>query len=268
MQKTIFITGASSGVGKAAAIMFQSNGWKVIATMRSPEKETELTGLDNVTVMKLDVSDPAQIRDQVAEVLAKDTVDVVLNNAGYGLIGIFEAFDDSQLTRQIDTNLLGVIRITKEFTPYFRQRQQGMFINVSSMVGLFGYPTSSVYVATKFAVDGFSESIAYELANFGVQVKLIAPGGITTDFAGRSLDTASHEAYQQLTAKVWEGYSPENVKLFSTAEEIAATIYEAANDGKDQLRYIAGRDAEAIIGERTEIGSEAHYQRIKSRFVF
>jgi NAD(P)-dependent dehydrogenase (short-subunit alcohol dehydrogenase family) len=268
MQKTIFITGASSGVGKAAAKMFQSNGWKVIATMRSPEKETELTALENVTVLKLDVSDPVQIRELVAEVLAGFTVDVVLNNAGYGLIGVFEAFEDAQLIRQIDTNLLGVIRITKEFTPYFRRRQQGMFINVSSMVGLFGFPTSSVYVATKFAIDGFSESIAYELANFGVQVKIIAPGGITTDFAGRSLETASHEAYEALTAKVMEGYSPENAKLFSTAEEIAATIYEAANDGKSQLRYIAGRDAEAIIGERAEIGSEAHYQKLRSKFVF
>ncbi|TRW27566.1 SDR family oxidoreductase [Flavobacterium zepuense] len=268
MQKTIFITGASSGLGKAAALHFQAMGWKVIATMRTPEKEHDLKKLENVTVLKLDVSDPAEINTVAAEVIKSFSVDVVLNNAGYGLIGVLEAINDSQITRQIDTNLLGVIRLTKAFIPYFREHKKGMFINVSSMLGLFGYPTCSVYAATKFALDGFSESLAYELAHFGVQVKIVAPGGIITDFAGRSLDGAQHEAYKTLENKVAEGYSLENIKNFASSADIAATIYEAATDGTDQLRYVAGKDATTIYSKRQEIGAEAHYKSIKEMFVY
>jgi short-subunit dehydrogenase len=182
MQKTIFITGASAGLGKATAKLFQENGWHVIATMRNPENETELTKHSNVTVLKLDVTDKAQIDNIVQHVVQRHSVNVVLNNAGYGLIGPLEALTDEQINRQLTTNLLGVIRITKAFTPYFRENKSGMFINVTSMFGLIGYPTCSLYAATKFAIDGFSESLAYELANFGVKVKIVAPGGIQTDF--------------------------------------------------------------------------------------
>jgi len=266
MQKTIFITGASSGLGKAAALHFQSMGWKVIATMRTPEKEQDLTQLENVIVLKLDVSNATQINTVTAEVIKSHGVDVVLNNAGYGLIGVLEALNDSQITQQINTNLLGVIRLTKAFTPYFRECKKGLFINVSSMLGLFGYPTCSVYAATKFALDGFSESLAYELAHFGVQVKIIAPGGILTDFAGRSLDGAQHEAYETLENKVAEGYNPENIKNFALSEDIAAIIYQAATDEKDQLRYVAGKDATAIYNKRQEIGAEAHFKNIKEMF--
>lgn len=268
MQKTIFITGASAGLGKAAAKLFQSKGWSVIATMRNPEKETELTQLENITVMKLDVTDKVQIEDTVQKVIQHYSVDVVLNNAGYGLIGALEALTDEQITRQLNTNLLGVIRVTKAFTPYFREKQNGIFINVTSMFGLIGYPTCSIYAATKFAIDGFSESLAYELAHFGVKVKTIAPGGIQTDFAGRSMDGGQHEAYQKLVEKVSEGYSAERVSLFSTAEHIASVIYEAATDNKDQLRYIAGADATGLYEERQKTGAEAHYRKIQEMFVY
>lgn len=268
MQKTIFITGASSGVGKAAAMLFQSKGWHVIATMRNPENETELTKRGNVTVLKLDVSDETQVNEAVTETLGKHTVDVVLNNAGYGLVGVLESLTDAQITRQIDTNLLGTIRVTRAFVPHFRTQSKGVFINVSSMMGLFGYPTCSVYSATKFAMDGFSESLAYEVAQFGVQVKVIAPGGIKTDFAGRSIDGGQHEAYTALEQKVMEGYNPEKVKQFATAESIAAIIYDAATDGKDQLRYIAGTDAIAHYAEREQLGAEGHYKKIKGTFSF
>lgn len=268
MQKTIFITGASAGLGKSTAKLFQLKGWNVIATMRTPENETELTKLKNVTVLKLDITDSVQIIDTVRKVMQQYTVDVVLNNAGYGLIGPLEALTDEQITRQIDTNLLGLIRVTKAFTPYFREKKSGIFINITSSFGLLGYPTCSVYSATKFAIDGFSESLAYDLANFGVKVKIVAPGGIQTDFAGRSLDGGQHEAYEKLMAKVSEGYSAERISQFATAEHVALVIYEAATDNKEQLRYIAGNDAISLYAEREKIGAEAQYRKIQEMFVY
>ncbi|NIG54536.1 SDR family oxidoreductase [Chitinophaga sp. Cy-1792] len=267
MRKTVFITGASTGLGKASARLFQSIGWNVIATMRNPQYETELTALENVSVLKLDVTDPEQIKETVAAAISMHTIDLVLNNAGYGLIGVLEALSDEQITRQLNTNLLGVIRLTKGFIPYFRERKAGMFINITSMFGLAGYPTCSVYAATKFAVDGFSESLAYELAHFGVKVKIVAPGGIQTDFAGRSMDGGLHGAYTELADKVAAGYSEENISRFSTAEAVAAVIYAAATDNKNQLRYFAGEDAINLYHERETFGAEIQYQKIQAMFV-
>jgi len=266
MQKSIFITGASSGLGKATAKLFQSKGWRVFATMRNPENETELTHLDNVTVLRLDVTNPSQIESAIHQVLHNHDIDVVVNNAGYGLVGVLEALSDEQITRQLNTNLLGVIRVTQAFTPFFRQRRKGMFINITSMFGLIGYPTCSIYSATKFAIDGFSESLAYELAQFDIKMKIIAPGGIQTDFAGRSLDGATHPAYQTLIDKVSEGYSEERISQFSTATQIASVIYEAATDQKNQLRYIAGADANQLYQERLVGGSEKQVQQLLQAF--
>jgi NAD(P)-dependent dehydrogenase (short-subunit alcohol dehydrogenase family) len=262
-MKTIFITGASAGLGKATTKLFQSKGWQVIATMRNPEKETELTLLKNVTILKLDVTDATQINSTIEQVLSQYSVDVVLNNAGYGLIAPLEAVSDAQITRQIDTNLLGVIRVMKAFTPHLRSKGEGVFITLSSMFGLIGYPTCALYSATKWALEGFCECMAYDLATFGVRVKTIAPGGIQTDFAGRSLDFSQHEAYLPLIAKVSEGYSEEKISNYSTPQQIAEVIYEAATDNKDQLRYLAGADAVTLYNDRLELGPEKHYQKTR-----
>jgi len=268
MQKTIFITGASSGLGKETAKLFQSKGWNVIATMRNPEKETELIQLSNVTLLSLDVTNAGQIKETVTKVLETQSVDVVVNNAGYGLIGPLEALSDTQIDDQIQTNLFGVINVTRAFLSYFREIKNGIFINITSTFGLLGYPTCSIYNATKFGVDGFSEGLAYELAQFGIGVKVVAPGGMQTDFAGRSLKGSSHPAYQQLVARVSEGYSEEQIANYSKAEDVAEVIYGAATDGTGQLRYIAGKDAIALYTERLANGPEAQVQHLKSNFVF
>ncbi|UQA73305.1 SDR family oxidoreductase [Sphingobacterium siyangense] len=268
MQKTIFITGASSGLGKATAKLFHTKGWNVIATMRNPEKEQELKELQNVTLIKLDVTDGVAIQKTVSSILQSHSVDVVLNNAGYGLIGPLEALTDEQITSQVHTNLLGVINITRAFVPYFREKKNGIFINITSTFGLLGYPTCSIYNATKFAVDGFSEGLAYELAQFGVQVKVVAPGGMQTDFAGRSLQGGMHNAYSQLVAKVSEGYSAEQLANYTKAEDVAQIIYDAATDNKKQLRYIAGNDAIGLYKERLELTPEGQFEKIRSQFIF
>lgn len=266
MQKSIFITGASSGLGKAAAKLFHAKGWNVVATMRNPEKETELLQLENITLLGLDVTNRDQITDVVQKALDLHSIDVVLNNAGYGLIGPLEALATEQISKQISTNLIGVIDVTRAFVPYFRKNGNGLFINITSTFGLLSFPTCSIYSATKFAIDGFSEGLAYELAQFGIQVKIVAPGGMQTDFASRSLDGGVHEAYQELAAKVSEGYSAEQIANYTKPEDVAQIIYGAATDGKDQLRYLAGADAAALYEERTKLGAEGQFKKIKAQF--
>lgn len=268
MQKTILITGASSGLGKATAKLFQEKGWKVIATMRRPEEEKELKLLSNITLVELDVTNTLKIQETIAEVLKSNSVNVVLNNAGYGLIGPLESFTNEQIQTQIQTNLMGVIQITQAFVPYFRERKSGTFINVTSTFGLLGYPTCSIYNASKFAVDGFSEGLAYELAQFDINVKVVAPGGMQTDFAGRSMEGGMHEAYGQLVAKVSEGYSEEQIANYTKAEDVAEIIYDAATDGKSQLRYIAGNDAIDLYNERLDLTPEGQFEKIRAQFIF
>lgn len=267
-MKTIFITGASTGLGRSAAKLFQSKGWHVIATMRNPEKETELLDLKNITILKLNISDNSEIEKVVKETLERFSVDVVLNNAGYGLVGVLEALADEQIIKQLNTNLIGTIRVTKGFLPFFREKRSGMFINITSMFGLIGYPTCTIYAASKFAIDGFSESLAYELAHLNIKVKIIAPGGIQTDFAGRSMDGATHDSYYEIVKLVSSGYSEESIKLFSSPDLIASVIFDAATDNKNQLRYIAGNDAFNFYNEREKLGAEKQVQNLVQQFTF
>lgn len=254
MQKTIFITGASSGLGKATAKLFQSNDWNVIATMRNPAAETELNTLENVTLLPLDVTNVAQIQNTVKQAIEQHDIDVVLNNAGYGLVGALEAFSDEQLVRQLDTNLLGVIRVTQAFVPYFRKKRNGLFVTTTSIGGLLTFPLDSIYHATKWALEGWSESMSYELGLHNIGIKTIAPGGIKTNFAGESLDIARHPAYEEGLEKLFELMSPDN---FEPVEAIADVVYEAITDGKKQLRYVAGAFANQLYARRLEIGAEA-----------
>jgi len=185
-MKTIFITGASTGLGKATAKLFAANDWNVIATMRKPENERELNLSDNIVLLPLDVTNLEQIKATTQKAIALGNIDVVFNNAGYGLMGPLESTTDEQLVRQVNTNILGVIRVTNAFIPYFREKQKGLFISTTSIGGLITFPFSSVYHATKWALEGWSESMAFELKKIGVGIKTISPGGIKTDFLNRS----------------------------------------------------------------------------------
>ncbi|NCD71645.1 SDR family oxidoreductase [Mucilaginibacter agri] len=266
MQKTIFITGASTGLGKATAKLFQSKGWNVIATMRSPEKETELNQLKNVTLLPLDVTNLEQIKSTVAKAISLHAIDVVFNNAGYGLMGAMEALTDEQMLRQINTNLLGVIRVTHAFIPHFREKKSGVFISTTSMGGFLGFPLHSLYHATKFGVEGWSESMSFELGLHNIGIKTVAPGGIATDFLDRSLDRSTHPAYKELEDKLF-ALTDAMMQNASTAEKIAGVVYEAATDGKDQIRYVAGEDAKAMYARRVEIGSEESRKEIRKQIL-
>ena len=161
-QRAVFITGSSSGLGRAAAQLFSARGWKVFATMRNPEKEKELADLAGVVLLPLDITQPAQI-ERAAAAAFSGGVEVVFNNAGYGMAGPLEGMSDEQILRMVNTNLMGAIRTTKAFIPYFREKRAGLFINTTSIGGLITVPFNSIYHATKWALEGWSESMAFEL---------------------------------------------------------------------------------------------------------
>jgi len=266
-QKTIFITRSSSGLGRATAKLFSSKGWKVIATMRNPDKETELDKLAGVVLLPLDVTDPKQIKATVDKAVTMGGVDVVFNNAGYGMAGPLEGLTDEQIVRMVDTNMMGAIRTTKAFIPYFRERRAGLFINTTSIGGLITVPFNSMYHATQWALEGWSESMVFELKQFGIGLKTVEPGGMKTDFFTRSFDTGRHEAYDEPVEKVMSVITdPKQMETYSSPGQIAEVVYEAATDGKDQLRYVAGEDAKATDAMRLQVGDEVFRKAIEQKF--
>lgn len=269
-MKTIVITGASSGIGKATAKHFAEQGWRVAATMRKPDAETELRQLENVSLYTLDVTDEESVDKAAVQILADmGTVDAVLNNAGYAVMGTFESATQEQIERQFDVNVFGLMNVTRAFLPHFRANGAGLFLNVSSMGGQITLPLISLYHSTKWAVEGFSESLAYELGCLGIQVKIIEPGVVNTDFYGRSMVFSAKEGlsdYDELLARYQANRAGAEVSG-STPEQLAAAIYGAATDGTDQMRYLIGPDAEQLVGLRRAQGDDAYVAAITQQML-
>ncbi|HEX8912643.1 MAG TPA: SDR family oxidoreductase [Humisphaera sp.] len=182
MRKTVLITGTSSGLGKTAAGHFAANDWNVVATMRTPPAEPDAPPADNVLVARLDVQD----RDSIAAAIGAGVerfgrIDALVNNAGFGLLGLFEATPPAKVREQFDVNLFGLMDVTRAVLPHFRARGGGTVVNVGSGAGVFGLPMMSLYCASKFALEGFSEALSYELASQNVAVKLVEPGGVVSN---------------------------------------------------------------------------------------
>jgi NAD(P)-dependent dehydrogenase (short-subunit alcohol dehydrogenase family) len=253
MSKTVFITGASTGIGKATAQLFHQQGWNVVATMRSPEKSTEFADLPNVLCLPVDVTQVETIHAAIDLAIARfGSIDVLVNNAGYALIGAFEACDMADVRSQFETNVFGLMEVTRAILPHFRQRRQGVLVNVASIGGRLAFPIYSPYHATKWAVDGFSESLQYELRQFDIKVKIIEPGAIKTDFYSRSITVAKRSG---LT--VYDDYIQHTLPQLDRAgsngsppEVTANVIYRAATDGSWKLRYPAGGNAGLLLAMR------------------
>lgn len=258
MNKTILVTGASSGIGRATAKLFQLKGWNVIATMRTPKKETELTALQNTFVTRLDVLELESIKNAIkAGIEQFGKIDVVLNNAGYGLMGTFESASRESIIRQFGVNVQGLFDVTQQALPHFRANKDGMFINISSVGGRMTFPLMPLYHSTKWAVEGFSESLRWEMAQIGVKVKVIEPGGVATDFGGRSMDLQHNQAFTEYNAFVNAFMAAMaqtmNPETMTKPEQIAEVIFEAATDNSEQLRYRAGADCEQLLGARDKM---------------
>lgn len=267
MRKTILITGASSGIGKATALHFQKQGWNVIATMRSPEKETELNKLENVQLEKLDVLDVASIEKAIKNGISKfGKIDALLNNAGYGAYGPLETFPRENIIRQFNTNVIGLMDVTKAIIPHFRENKSGTIVNISSIGGQMTFALGSLYHGTKFAVEGISESLHYEMKEIGVKVKIVEPGFIATDFGGRSFDfqAGNIEDYQPIInalMKQWQ--NPHNT--VSSPSLVAEVIYKSVTDGTNQLRYRAGDDANYLLDARKKMTDTEFFEMMNNQ---
>ncbi len=269
MSKNVIITGCSSGIGKSAAILFAKNGWKVAATMRNPAKETELINYENIHLYQLDVTNEENVKSTVKEIISTfGSIDVLINNAGYGLIGPVEMASEEKIQRQFNTNLFGAIRTMQQVLPNMRENKSGVIINITSIGGLITFPFNALYHSTKFALDGLSESMNYELAEFNIKVKTVAPGRVATDFASRSLDTIINEGdktpYDISIQKVWDAFR--SGLTGSNPDLIAEVIYTAATDGSHQLRYLAGEDAKSMYEAWKNMSNEDFYEMIKTNF--
>ncbi len=269
-NKTILITGCSSGIGRMTAKFFQEKGWNVIATVRNnPETDTELQALDNVLVVALDVTQQDTIKSAIAAGIEKfGNIDVLVNNAGYGSYGLLEATPEHKIRMQYDVNVIGTLMMCKAILPHFRAKQAGTIINISSMGGKITFPMGTLYHGSKFAVEGMTEALSFELASIGIQVKLIEPGMINTNFATTSFDLNIDESLTEYQPFVQQVLGSMTGAAANASEPVvvAETIYLAATDASQQMRYIAGEDAKQIIAARKSMDDAEYLQMISGQF--
>ena len=272
MNKTVLITGSSSGFGKLTAKLFAEKGWNVIASMRSPEKETELNKIENIHVTKLDVTDSSSIKTAVSYIIERfGTIDVLVNNAGYGGHALFEQFSDETIRNMYETNVFGLMNATREVLPHMRKRKSGTIINITSIAGLVAAPIISIYASTKFAVEGFSEALAHELKPLNIKVKTVAPGSFGTNFTEAcdnnfergneelkafSYKTLEHMGRIRKLMRGQDGGDPD-------PQIVADIIYRCAIE-ETPVHNIAGVDAEKIIKMKNSMPQQDFLDKISS----
>ena len=238
---TVLITGCSSGYGLATACHFHANGWNVIATMRTP-REGLLPRSDRIRILGLDVTAPDSI---AAAIDVSGPIDVLVNNAGIGVVGAFEPMPAATIREVFETNTFGVMAMTQAVLPQMRERGSGVVVNVTSSVTLTAMPLAAVYTASKMAIEGFTASLALELDAVNVTAKLVEPGyGPSTSFTSNGaarMDGLVPEPYQAFAAPVFAAFG--RATVFTTESDVAETVYRAATDTSGQLRFPAGADA-------------------------
>jgi len=250
--KVAIVTGSSNGIGLATSVLLARNNIYTYASMRNLAKANsirEIAKKENLPLetIQLDVTDDRSVKDAVNKVLEeKKTIDVLVNNAGYGLIGCVEDLSIEEVKAQFETNLFGVIRVTQAVLPVMRKQKHGVIINVSSIAGRVAFPISNAYASTKFALEGLSESMRYEVEQFGIKVVLIEPGVITTNFVSamvmpkKVLDQNS--PYAQFMQQVNNGFKLKRENA-TAPEEVAKVILKAVTAENPEPRYLVGNDA-------------------------
>lgn len=269
MDKTVFITGSSTGIGRSTATYFADHGWNVAATMRNPENEKTLGDHPHIQLFTLDVTNSESIKTALAAAIAQfGQIDVLVNNAGFSIDGVFEAMSDEDIHRQFDTNVFGLMRVTRALIPHFRERCGGVIVQIASMGGRLTFPLYSIYHATKWAVEGFSESLHYEMEPFGIRIKIIEPGAINTDFYGRSrtfinaIHLPMYTKYVEMVDKV----TMEGSAKGEQPDVVAGVIYKAATDGSNKMRYAVGHPAPMLLFLRRVLPTHMFLAMVKRAY--
>ena len=275
VNKVAVVTGSSSGIGYETSLALAREGFLTYATMRNLEKGSGINSISDkenlpLKIMQLDVTDDASVSKAVQSIVSDSgRIDVIVNNAGYGLVGAFEDLSLDEIKQQYETNFFGVVRVTQAVIPVMRKQKSGKIINISSGAGRFGYPGGSAYVSTKFAMEGLSESLSYELDSFGIKVILVEPGVIRTNFgngmivAKKSQDPVS--AYLSMTRKMNDVLG-QLMQNGSPPSLVANLVLEAAKSDNPNLRYLAGKDVEQWVDQKKKMSDKEFFNMMNQLF--
>ncbi|HKG31301.1 MAG TPA: SDR family oxidoreductase [Nitrososphaeraceae archaeon] len=266
-QKVAIITGSSSGVGHATALLLARNRFHTYATMRNIKKSVDIMEIANrerlpLQVIQLDVNDNTSIRNSIEKVISeKQRIDLLVNNAGYGLVGAFEDLSVEEIKSQFETNFFGIIRLTQQVLPIMRKQKSGTIVNVSSGAGRIGFPGMSAYVSSKFALEGLSESMSYELEPFGIKIVIIEPGVIRTNFkknavmSKKSLDDSFISPYSSIIQKM-DASITSIIEHATPPEEVAKAILHVVTSNNPELRFPIGNDIIMMLETKKSMSDE------------
>jgi len=274
-QNVAVVTGSSSGIGYETSITLARNGFLTYATMRNLDKSENIKSVATkenlpIRINQLDVTNDVSVKNAVQAILSETSrIDVLVNNAGYGLNGAFEDLAMDEIKAQYETNVFGLIRTTQAVLPTMRNQKSGIIVNISSGAGRFGFPGGSAYVSTKFAIEGLSESMSYELEPFGIKVVIVEPGVIRTNFvtvvAKKSQDPNSpYSRIMQKTATVIENMM---ANASSPPDLVAEVVLNAVTNENPDLRYLAGKDVETWLDSKRNMSDEEFYKMMKQNLM-
>jgi NAD(P)-dependent dehydrogenase (short-subunit alcohol dehydrogenase family) len=271
-KKVAVITGSSSGIGLETSLLLAKNGFYTYATMRNLDKSKVISNIKqkeklSLEILQLDVNDDESVKEAIHKITNEQKrIDVLVNNAGYALVGPVEELSIEEFKEQFETNVFGTIRVTQTVLPIMRRQKNGIIINLSSIAGKTGFPLTSAYVSSKFALEGLTESMAYEIEQFGIKVILIEPGVIKTNFnnnikIGKRVAINSNSPYGEMTQKRISRFKPRfesGTPPIEVAKVILKTITSAKNQSSssDKLRYIVGNDALKLMEIKNNMSDE------------
>jgi NAD(P)-dependent dehydrogenase (short-subunit alcohol dehydrogenase family) len=271
-QLVAIVTGSSGGIGLATSLALARKGILTYATMRNLAKRDSIQSVADkqhlpVRVVQLDVTDENSIKKAIQSILSEaGRIDLLVNNAGYALTGAFEDIGIDEIEAQYETNVFGVIRVTQAVLPIMRKQGSGRIINISSGAGRIGYPGGSAYVSSKFALEGLSESMAYEIEQFGIKTVLVEPGFVRTNF-GENIVIArktqnTNSPYSQMM-QMMSSIRDKMLKNASDADLVAEVVVEAATAKEPNLRYLAGKDVQQMVAAKRSMSDEEFQKMMK-----
>jgi len=266
-KKVAVVTGSSTGIGFETSLLLARNGFYTYATMRDLDKSKAITNITqkeklSLEILQLDVTADKSVKEAINKITnEQERIDVLVNNAGFALVGAFEEISIEEFKEQYETNVFGVIRVTQAVLPIMRNQRDGTIVNISSIAGKIGFPLTSAYVSSKFALEGLTESMAYEIEQFGIKVILIEPGVIKTNFnnnlkIGKRVANNQNSSYKEMTQKRITGFQP-RFESGTPPVDVAKVILKAiTSENLSKLRYLVGNDAFKLIKIRNNISDK------------